>query len=166
MEITAKVMGSSGLKIAGWRNEGVRPLFEEKIPALKGWDLSTLNAKVVSPSDLNIRGIRTVDTYELRLLPTFYYCNNNFRTFSSNDKPCAVGMGAPDSFFGLETMRIVPMKFKIENKMPSFDNGFLYIPSGSEQPEKGILELMSREKLRAKYGVADGDKVIISLDTH
>lgn len=61
-----------------------------------------------------------------------------------------------------ETMKLVAVKFKIESKMDETD-GFLYIPSGSPNPERGIVELIAREKLRGKYKISEGDRIIINL---
>ncbi|MEW6068767.1 MAG: hypothetical protein AB1610_10815 [Nitrospirota bacterium] len=158
MDIIAEIIGRGSYSVACWRNEGIREFLEAKVPQLKGWYLGTINAKVISPQRLNIKGINTNKTIEVKVPPILYLKHSN--SYKSEIEGCILS-GVPEPY-GAEIMKLVAVKFKIESKMAETD-GFLYIPSGSPNPEKGIVELITKEKLRQKYGISDGDKIIINL---
>ena len=148
MEIKAKVVikkEQGHLNIAMYRNEDIRPFLEDKIPLLKDWYLGTINAKVISPTDLTIKTIRTTDAKYVYVPQIASYIHG---------KPY---------LFHPEVMRLIPIKFTISDKVSATD-GFLYIPSGSPHPQDGIIELITKEKLCDKFGVIDGDRIIISVN--
>lgn len=69
MEIIAEIISQGSFSIANWRNEGIRQFLEEKVPQLKGWYLGTINAKIISPQGLYIKGINIVKTIEVNVPP-------------------------------------------------------------------------------------------------
>lgn len=158
MEIIAEIISQGSFSVANWRNEGIRQFLEEKVPQLKEWYLGTINAKVISLQRLYIKGINTDKTIEVDVPPILYLKYSN--SYKSEREGCIVSGVHVE--YPAETMKLVAVKFKIESKMDETE-GFLYIPSGSPNPEKGIVELIAKEKLRQKFGISDGDKIIINL---
>jgi CTP-dependent riboflavin kinase len=158
MEIIAEIISQGSFSVANWRNEGIRQFLEEKVPQLKGWYLGTINAKVISPQGLYIKGINTDKTIEVDVPPILYLKYSN--SYKSEREGCIVSGVQVE--YPAETMKLVAVKFKIESKMDETD-GFLYIPSGSPNPGNGIVELIAKEKLRQEFRISDRDKIIINL---
>ena len=157
MEIKAEII--SGYGVAGARNEGIRSFLEDAFPELKGWVLGTINAKIISPQGINVRKINTAKMKEIDIPPILYlkhpykYLHNNEEYLSGE-----IWRNLPQ-----EKMKLVPVRFKIDNKVVESD-GFLYIPSGSPHPQDGTIELIAKEKLRENYNVGDDDKIIITVN--
>lgn len=149
MEIRAKIVikkqqGHFG--IAMYRNEDIRPFLEDKIPLLKDWYLGTINAKVTSPNGLIIKTIRTNDTTYIYVPEIASYINGRLYVFPP------------------EVMRLIPIKFTINNNKVSVTDGFLYIPSGSPNPWGGIIEVIAKEELCKKYNVQEKDEIIVIVN--
>lgn len=126
------------------RNEKIAPLLYRHLPELKGFDLGTLNLRVTHPVSLKIKKLFSPAQTVVPVPKTEY---------SWRKKPLRA-----------EKIRFIPVAFSSGGKI-SREKGFLYIASRSSRPRKGILELMSRENLRNKYGIEDGDEVEIEVMT-
>lgn len=149
MKIVAKaVINTSHHSVAEWRNECIRSFLIKEIPYLQDWYLGTLNIEVVSPDSLKIREIVVSGTKEIYIPPM---------TKPSYNPKTKMFYQLPE-----EIMKFLPVKFDIEGKVKGIDR-FLYIPSKSPHPEKGVLELIAKEKLCDKFNVQDGDIININL---
>lgn len=62
-------------------------------------------------------------------------------------------------------MRLTSADFEIESKV-SGTKGFLYVPLSMPHPniDRGIAELIAKEKLCDKFNVKNGDKIIIRVN--
>jgi 3-deoxy-D-manno-octulosonic-acid transferase len=124
------------------RNAPIADLLYRALPDLRGYDLGTLNVELVAPAGLKIKAL---------------------------DGPGRVAVSVPQTRYEwrrrpipAEKIAFLPIEFSLPGRV-SRRPGYLYLPSGSSRPEKGILELMSRENLRGTRGVKDGDAVEIFL---
>ena len=124
------------------RNEKIAPLLYARLPELKGFDLGTLNVQALSPRGLKIAKLSSPDQSVVRVPRTEYEWRK---------RPLRA-----------ETIAFVPVKFTVEGKVKRL-GGYLYLPSRSSRPRRGILEIMSRDNLKQTYGVKEGDVVVIEL---
>lgn len=141
MIIRGRVSGQ-GHGTARARNDRIAERLYRAIPDLRGYDLGTLNVDLSEPSGLGIAALDGPGRIEVDVPRTSY----------------------PWRRRAIRAERIVflPVEFSLPGRV-SRRRGYLYLPSRSSRPSRGILELMSRENLRAAGGVESGDAVEIYL---
>lgn len=135
-------VSAQGHGTARARNDRVAERLYRALPDLRGYDLGTLNVDLSEPAGLEIAALDGPGRVEVKVAKTSY----------------------PWRRRAIRAERIVflPVEFSLPGRV-SRRRGYLYLPSRSSRPSRGIMELMSRENLRATGGVESGDAVEIYL---